>query len=129
MKLTEVLISIAVFLIVTVVLTASLINVRRSIAKTEHYSESLMTVMNKDMFVRKTINEIRIPYWKNFDSVFDEIKKNLEIEFNQQGIHVMSVSTVYDKRNNAEGIRVEWKYNNKVYISQEFIKQRLVNVE
>ena len=44
-------------------------------------------------------------------------------------MEIISVSSVYDKKKKAEGIKVEWMTCNKKYESQEFICQRIVDEE
>ena len=46
MKLTEILVAIVVFIIASTVFTASFINVRKSIVKTEEYSKKAIEILS-----------------------------------------------------------------------------------
>lgn len=127
MKLTELLVSIAIFLIASAVFASSLINARRSIAKTEAVSKNAVLTLETDTFLRKEIRNFHIPYWKNFDKEFEAIKEMLFLSCAEKGIEVVSISSAYDTRHSVEGIKIEWKFNGKNYASQEFIKQRIAD--
>ena len=62
MKLTEILVAIVVFIIASTVFTASFINVRKSIVKTEEYSKKAIEILEKDFLIRKEIRKIEVPY-------------------------------------------------------------------
>lgn len=127
MKLTELLVSIAIFLIASAVFASSLVNVKSSIAKAEAASKSAVSMLETDAILRKEIRKFNIPYWKNFDTEFEVIKGMLLIFCAEKGIEAVSISSVYDTRHRIEGIKIEWKFNGKNYASQEFIKQRIAD--
>lgn len=133
MKLTEILVAIVVFIIASTVFTASFINVRKSIVKTEEYSKKAIEILEKDFLIRKEIRKIEVPYWKSFEKEFQKGKKvfeeQLKILASKNEMEIISVSSVYDKKKKAEGIKVEWMTCNKKYESQEFICQRIVDEE
>lgn len=133
MKLTEILVAIVVFIIASAVFTASFINVRKSIVKTEEYSKKAIEILEKDFLIRKEIRKIEVPYWKSFEKEFQKEKKvfeeQLKILASKNEMEIISVSSVYDKKKKAEGIKVEWMTCNKKYESQEFICQRIVDEE
>lgn len=127
MKLTELLVSIAIFLMASVVLTENLVNARNGIAKTEAASKNAVSMLETDVLLRKEIRKFNIPYWKNFDMEFEDIKGTLLIFCAEKGIEATSISSVYDARHRMEGVKIEWKFNGKNYTSQEFIKQRIAD--
>lgn len=133
MKLTEILVAIVVFIIASTVFTTSFINVRKSIVKTEEYSKKAIEILEKDFLIRKEIRKIEVPYWKSFEKEFQKEKKvfeeQLKILASKNEMEIISVSSVYDKKKKAEGIKVEWMTCNKKYESQEFICQRIVDEE
>lgn len=129
MKLTEVLVSIAIFLIASAVFTASLINIRRSVSKSEVASKSAVSLLEEDAFLRRRIQDFDIPYWKDFDSEFEAAKEKLLLRCSEKGMDIVSVSSVYDKKRKTEGIKIEWNFCGKNYATQEFIKQRIVYEE
>lgn len=127
MKLTELLVSIAIFLMASAVFASSLVNAKSSIAKTEAASKNAVSMLETDALLRKEIRKFNIPYWKNFDMEFEAIKGMLLIFCAEKGIEAVSISSVYDTRHRTEGIKIEWKFNGKNYTSQEFIKQRIAD--
>lgn len=133
MKLTEILVAIVVFIIASTVFTSSFINVRKSIVKTEEYSKKAIEILEKDFLIRKEIRKIEVPYWKSFEKEFQKEKKVFEEQLKilaiKNEMEIISVSSVYDKKKKAEGIKVEWMTCNKKYESQEFICQRIVDEE
>ena len=106
MKLTELLVSIAIFLMASVVLTASLVNAKSSIAKTEAASKNAVSMLETDALLRKEIRNFNIPYWKNFDTEFETIKGMLLIFCAEKGIEAVSISSVYNARHRME---VKWQ--------------------
>lgn len=131
MKLTEILVAIAVFISASAVFTASFINVRKNIAKTEEYSKKAVEILKKDFIIRKEIRKIEVPYWKSFEKEFEKEKKVIEerLKFlaSKNEMEIISVSPVYDKKQKREGIKVEWMSCNKKYESREFICQRILD--
>ena len=127
MKLTELLVSIAIFLMASAVFASSLINAKSSIAKTEAASKNAVSMLETDALLRKEIRNSGIPYWKNFDTEFETIKGMLLIFCAEKGIEAVSISSIYDARHRMEGVKIEWKFNGKNYTSQEFIKQRIAD--
>lgn len=125
MKLTELLVSIAIFLMASAVFASSLVNARSTIAKTEAASKKAVSILETDALLRKKIRNFEVPYWKNFGAEFEAIERTLFLFCAEKGIEAVSVSSVYDARRRMEGIKIEWKLNGKNYASQEFIKQRI----
>ena len=133
MKLTEVIVAVAIFLIACAVFSASLINVRRSVDRSEAFSKNAVALLDTDTLIRKEIKKINVPYWKSFDSEFRKekilLEENLKNIGKDKGFEVESVSFVYDRKHRSEGIKIEWKIYGRKYVCQEFIRQRIVNEE
>lgn len=127
MKLTEVLVSLAISLIAVAVFTASVITVHRGINKTETISKNALTILETDAFLRKHINEFDVPYWKSFDKAFEIIQDKLAVDCAMNGISVVSIASLYDKKHNSEGVCIEWQHNGKHYTTKEIIKQRIID--
>lgn len=129
MRLSELLISLALFLLASALFTSSFVNLKSSSSATESALLTNAATINTDSLLRNEIRQIEIPYWKNFEKEY-EIQKEKLFQFAlQKNIEILSVSTVYDKAHNSEGIRIEWKKGNKIFVTQEFISQRIVNEE
>lgn len=133
MKLTEVIVAVAIFLIACAVFSASLINVRRSVDRSEAFSKNAVALLDTDTLIRKEIKKINVPYWKSFDSEFKKekilLEENLKNIGKDKGFEVESVSSVYDRKHRSEGIKIGWKIYGRKYVCQEFIRQRIVNEE
>lgn len=129
MKLTEVLVSAAVFIIASAVIASSLVNIRRSVSKSEASSRSAVLLLESDEFLRKQIQGFDISYWKDFDSEFEGVKERLLRSCDEKEMEIVSVSPVHDKKRGAEGIKIEWNFCGKKYSTQEFIKQRIADEE
>ncbi|MDD5811795.1 MAG: hypothetical protein PUD17_06810 [Treponema sp.] len=133
MKLTEVIVAVAIFLIACTVFSASLINVMRGVDRSEAFSKNAVALLDTDTIIRKEIKKINVPYWKSFDSEFKKEKILLEESLKNigkdKGFKVESVSSVYDRKRRSEGIKIEWKIYGRKYVCQEFIRQRIVNEE
>lgn len=133
MKLTEVIVAVAIFLIACAVFSASLINVRRIVDRSEAFSKKAVVLLDTDALIRKEIKKINAPYWKSFDREFEKekilLEENLKNICKDKGFEVEKVSSVYDRKHHSEGIKIEWKIYGKKYSCQEFIKQRIVNEE
>ena len=133
MKLTEVIVAVAIFLIACAVFSASLINVRRIVDRSEAFSKNAVVLLDADTLIRKEIKKINAPYWKSFDSEFKKekilLEENLKNIGKDKGFEVESVSSVYDRKHRSEGIKIEWKIYGRKYVCQEFIRQRIVNEE
>lgn len=133
MKLTEVIVAVAIFLIACTVFSASLINVMRGVDRSEAFSKNAVALLDTDTIIRKEIKKINVPYWKSFDSEFKKEKILLEESLKNigkdKGFKVESVSSVYDRKHRSEGIKIEWKIYGRKYVCQEFIRQRIVNEE
>lgn len=127
MKLTDLLVSIAIFLMASAVFASSLVNARSGIARTEAASKKTVSTLEADALLRKEIRNFDVPYWKNFGTEFEAIERTLFLFCAEKGIEAVSISSVYDTRHRMEGIKIEWKLNGKNYASQEFIKQRIAD--
>lgn len=125
MKLTEVIISITIFLISVTVFFSCLINIRRNINTSSQSSNSALVVLSIDHSIRNEISKVNITYWKNFENEFSSIAETVRTRCTEKGIEVLNVTPIYDKLNKSEGINVTWSYNGTNYDTKEFIKQRI----
>lgn len=129
MKLTELLICLAIFFMVSVAFLETFTNVRNKLTFIEHNSSEVNMVLENDLLIRKEINNIELCYWKNFDNELKEDCKRLnEIEL-KGGSKINKISQIYDKSSNRYGVKVEWTFNKKKYVTQELIKNGIVYVE
>ena len=129
MKLTEIIISMAIFLICAIVFLNTLVNVTKSVTKSTAKTNQVSSIISIDYAIRKDIRTIEIPYWKNISSYYSTIENHLLLLEAEKGITITSVSPVYNKKHKREGIQVIWTTNNKQYITTEYIKQRILDEE
>lgn len=129
MKLTEILLCIAIFFIASTIFMESLINVERNVSKSEQALKTMSSVLATDMLLRQKMRMIDIPYWKRFRNEYEQEKEKLLIFAAENNIKLVSVSPIYDEKYKAEGIRIEWVYDGKDYVTQEYIKQRIIDEE
>lgn len=131
MRLSELVIAISIFIISSSIFGASFITIRKNILRYEDFSKQSVALLESDDLIRNEIKKIKIPYWKNFEKEAKNQKPSLEehlqILERERGIKIKEITFVYEKKHNADGIKVEWEKDGKKYTSQEFIKQRIVN--
>ena len=79
MKLTEILLCIAIFFIASTIFMESLINVERNVSKSEQALKTMSSVLATDMLLRQKMRMIDIPYWKRFRNEYEQEKEKLLI--------------------------------------------------
>lgn len=127
MKLTEVLVCIAIFLITCVTLMSTFTNVRRNVLKSQDSSRSVSGLLRADSLLRKEIRMLDIPYWKCFSREYELDKEKLLIIAAENGIEVSSINSVYDEKNRVDGVEIEWNLGGKSFVTKEYISQRIVD--
>lgn len=125
MRLTEVLICIILFSIIATASSMALIAGYKSISKAEENTHITGTVLDADRFLRSTVKEIKVPYWKSLEGQKENIEEVIFHAASEKGIKVKSVSFVYEKDRNAELINLEWEINGRDYVTREYIRQRV----
>ena len=129
MKLTEIIISIAIFLIVSIVCLETYTNVLSKSDSIKRLIGSTDVVLKNDALIRKEIKSVDLCYWKNFDNEVRDDLARLQFLQLKGGASISSVRKIYDKKVNEYGIRIEWNLNGKEYVTQEFIKPGFINVQ
>ena len=129
MKLTEIVVCIAIFLLSSTVFLSSYVNMRKTSSSIITQTKNTDSIISKDMLIRNELQKIKSPYWKNIESLKDSYEEALIIALENQKVTILNVSTVYEEKHNAEGICVEWEYNGKKHLTKEFIKQRIIDDE
>ena len=129
MKLTEILICIVIFLIVSVVCLESYTNLRSKTDSINKLNISTDVLMKNDSLIRKEIKSVELCYWKCFDNeVKDDLIRMQHLKL-QGGANVTSVRKIYDNKIKEYGIQIEWDLNGKKYVTQEYIKPGFINVQ
>lgn len=113
MKLSELIISIVIFVLIGVVTLESFTIFEMNYKNTEEAifeSEKLIQIDNK---LRTYIGNINIPYWKNKKRICDrEINKLMELDFGKK-CEILSANIVEDEKTDIIGISIIWKYRNR----------------
>ena len=127
MKLTEVLASVAIFLVASAAFMGAFTNVRRCVQKSQDSAGKVSSLLRTDFLLRKQIRMLDIPYWKCFSREYEVEKEKLLLFAAENGIGVRSVASVYDAEHGAEGIEVEWTFDGKSIATREYISQRILD--
>lgn len=126
MKLTELLICIAIFVFSTAAFLGSLITVNKNANIIHFYEKNVNTVIDTDLSFRKEIRAITTCYWKNFSNeIKDDLVRLEKLEI--EGVKVLSVKEIEEKHCSLQGIQIDWEYKEKKYVTREYIKVRVDN--
>ena len=127
MRLTEILVCMAISVTASLAFMGSLINVRRSVTESEKASCGVSAVLDTDILLRREMRKADIPYWKNFRREYEKEKERLFLFASENGIDVLEISPVYDEKSGAEGIEIEWARGAVSAVTREYIRQRIVD--
>ncbi len=129
MKLTEILVCTALFLLASIIFLGTLVITRNGATNAILKTESIQDIISADSFLREKIWERKISYWNNLANECSIIEEQLKLNEENIGIHILSVHPVVDEQNVSEGICIEWNKGNNNYVTQEYIRQRIINEE
>lgn len=125
MRLSELLVCISLLMISVGVISGALIQGNKGILKTEINSRNVIAEIDTDLFLRSKIEELEIPYWKSLEEKIEVINQALQKEAIENGFEVLAVSFDYEREKNAELLNIEWKMNGRVYVTRQYIRQRV----
>lgn len=125
MRLSELLVCISLLMISVGVISGALIQGNKGILKTEINSRNVIAEIDADLFLRSKIEELEIPYWKSLEEKIEVINQALQKEAIENGFEVLAVSFDYEREKNAELLNIEWKMNGRVYVTRQYIRQRV----
>lgn len=127
MRLIEIVVCTVIFLISTAAFMGAFVNIQQSSKKVALVSVQVSSVAKTDFLLRKEIQDVRIPYWKNFHKGSESIMEKIRRFGADNGIEIIDVSPVYEKSCDMEGFQVEWKLSEKKYVTREYIRQRIAD--
>lgn len=127
MRLTEVIVCMFVFLMGIAAFMGAFVSVQRSSKRAALISEHASGVATTDFLLRREIQDVRIPYWKNFHKGAEAAMEKIRRFCAETGIEITGICPVYDKSCDMEGLQVEWKFNGKEYVTREYIRQRIAD--
>lgn len=119
MKLSEVLISIALYVLVSVCFCESFIYAKKSCKKLYEPALNSEKVLSIDLKVRQNIKSIKIPYWKNAENEIEILKKNIILCDFGKDVKVLKCEEIRSSNGNICGLCVSWSFYSKVYETKE----------
>lgn len=129
MRIIESVFCIALFLFVLGVFMGTVRNMQIKEKNVCSLIKETNTIIDTDFLLREKIDSIKTVYWKSFnEEIKIAIKTIMESEL-KKGIEIIAVSEIFNSRKNERGIKVEWKYKNKIYETKEYIKPEIIKDE
>lgn len=129
MRIIESVFCIALFLFVLGVFMGTVRNMQIKEKNVCSLIKETNTVIDTDFLLREKIGSVKTVYWKSFnEEIKIAIKTIMETEL-KKGIEIIAVSEIFNSRKNERGIKVEWKYKNKIYETKEYIKPEIIKDE
>ncbi len=127
MKLTELIVCIAILLLSVIVFSNTFSNIRNNISDSNKLIMANKKKLYTDLLIRNKLESIKVPYWKSFDKEFNNIQADLMLFAKENNINISSITSIYNNKYNSDGIKVEWDLNGNSFITIEYIKQRIIN--
>lgn len=127
MKVSEIFISILIFLLVCMCAGESFIYFSKNQKKINLLISESETVLSTDIKIRKNIRNIKIPYWKNAKNLMEkEREKLLSTDLNKE-VKILSIEVNENKKDEISGLKVLWLYKGKVHeTNEEFIFGKII---
>lgn len=129
MKLTELIICTAIFVLSCSLFLSSLISVRRLAQNTGFVIRKNAGLIAEDFLLREELQDIKVPYWKTLKSEKEKIFERIKLYGDEREAEIKKIEIIYDPDHNCEGVSVLWTLDGKDYITREFIKQRIIDEE
>lgn len=125
MKISEVLISIIIFSLISVCLLYSLPIFNKAEVNAKSRLNDCVKILETDEKIRNEIREIKIPYWENTE----KFCKLHDMEFMNHvvpdGTEILSMDPLIIN-GKTEGLRVLWIYKNKTLETEERFASRVI---
>ena len=115
MKLTELLISIAIFTIVVGTTVNAYTSFIKNSNRLEIETRNADKVLVTDFKIRKEIKDIKIPYWKNVNTEFIKYITQLKQTNYNDSISIINVEPLKNSKGIVKGLIVTWNYQDKTY--------------
>lgn len=129
MRIIESVFCVVLFLLVLSVFMGTVRNIQTKEKSVFFLIKETNTVIDTDFLLREKINSIKTIYWKSFnEEIKSAIKTIMESEL-KNGIEIIAISEIFNSKKKEQGIKVEWKYKNKVYETKEYIKPEIIKNE
>ena len=129
MKLTELIVCIAFFLVFSCVFFQSFLAVNGNVRSVKNICMQGAEAVSFDAFLRNEVRKMKIPYWKNFENCAFSYSEKIWLCASEKNAEIKGVVPVIDKKKGCEGFLIEWSLNGRTYVTREVIKQRIVDEE
>ena len=118
MKLSELLISIAIFSLVIVSSAFAVSSIMKSSRRIKDNQSESILILETDYTLREHIDSTEFIYWQDRNKVIND--KIMSLKFlTLDGITINSVDEIYDQNNNTIGLSVKWKTIKDEYETKE----------
>ena len=120
MRLTELAVSMAVFLIVCTGIAAVYSSFTKNSGNALSAGHDTVIVLRTDAMMRRYISSVCIPYWENAGKYYDTVRDGiLNMDGLDESVTVCSVSLLYDADGFVRGLKVEWRTGGVNLVTEE----------
>lgn len=119
MRITELLISIAISLVVISAAFGAYSTFIKNADAVEEETSNAEKVLEIDASLRKKVAAMRIPYWKNADRTSKQLIAEMISADTLYGAHVLNIEQLIDNDKKVRGLRIKWSYENCTYETEE----------
>lgn len=119
MKFSEIIVCAAIFLLVSICFSQSIVYARRSCRRISENALKAECILETDFRIRKAVRSVKIPYWKNTLNETEDIKRNIvHFDFGKD-VKVISCDEITGSRGRIRGMCVKWSLNSRIYETRE----------
>ncbi|NLM01509.1 MAG: hypothetical protein GX220_08680 [Treponema sp.] len=119
MKISEVLICIALFILVSIATAECFIVFNRNYKNTVTKIIDVQKIITFDCMLRERVEKIEMPYWKNKERIYEKERLAL-LELNtEKDFAIVSVEKVINMEDELVGVVIVWKYKDDVFETKE----------
>ena len=120
MKLSELIISIGLLIIMVTSFSLCITTIMRNTECIIQHERTCDTIINADYKIRKIINSIHINYWQNNEKqIMEQLRKLDEISI--KNIEIKDFSLIKNKDEKIVGVEVDWRTGTKEYKTMELL--------
>lgn len=130
MKLTELLVSIAIFSLILASSFYAYSTCLRSCKQIVYYSKENAIIAKYDLKFRNRISNIEIPYWQNYENASLLLAMQIEDEYsNQEEVKIKRIEKMKNSDNKTYGLKIVWMCSEKEYETVEKFKTKNIYIK
>lgn len=114
MRMTEVLVCILMFVLISVGLMESYISANRNKDRIISRLNDSDFIITTDYKIRKEVWNISIPYWRNIEAEFENMKNELFTSISTDKVYIKNIQLV-GEQSGFHRVRIVWVYKNTEY--------------